>query len=191
MHKELITNHIQEHLQLISKLDDSFVSKISDISSILSQRLESGSRLFFCGNGGSASDSQHLAAELIGRFSVNRKPLRALALNTDTSVLTCISNDFSYDDIFSRQLEALACHGDVLIALSTSGDSKNVNNAISQANSMGVTTIALLGKSGGKSVDLANYSLVVPSKSTARIQECHILLGHILCDLIEQELGLV
>jgi D-sedoheptulose 7-phosphate isomerase len=128
---------------------------------------------------------------LVGRFKKDRKALRSIALTTDTSVLTCVANDYSYKDVFSRQLEALARPGDVLVAISTSGQSENVLRAITTAKQLGVETIALLGKDGGEAKNLADLSLLVPSDSTARIQEAHILIGHILCDLIEEEMGLV
>ena len=131
-----------------------------------------------------------MAAELVGRFNKDRKALSSIALTTDTSVLTCVANDYSYEDVFSRQLEALARSGDVLVVISTSGQSENVIRAIKTAKEIGLTTIALLGKDGGKAKSLVEHALVVPSDSTARIQEVHILIGHILCDLIEQELDL-
>ena len=144
----------------------------------------------FCGNGGSAADSQHLSAELVGRYMKNRKPLASVALTTDTSVITAISNDFSFDDIFSRQIEALGNMGDVLVGISTSGNSENVIRAFEVAKQKGIKTIGLLGKGGGKSSAIVNKSLIVSSESTARVQEMHILIGHILCDLIEEGLSL-
>jgi D-sedoheptulose 7-phosphate isomerase len=157
----------------------------------LSRTLASGGSVYWCGNGGSAADSQHLAAELVGRFNKDRRPLRSVALTTDTSVLTCVANDFSYDDIFSRQIEALGRKGDALIGISTSGESVNVLNALKVAKSLDINTIALLGKTGGACQGVADLSLVIPVHDTARIQEAHILVGHILCELIEKELGLV
>jgi len=186
-----ISNHFSEHIKVISDTEKEVNAKIGMIMKLILECLSNDRTLFLCGNGGSASDSQHIAAELIGRFSSNRNPLRAIALNTDTSVITCISNDFSYKEIFSRQLEGLGKRQDVLLALSTSGDSENVNLAIKQANHMGINSIALLGKCGGEALRLANLSILVPSDSTARIQETHILIGHIICDLIEKELDLV
>ncbi len=144
---------------------------------------------FFCGNGGSASDSQHLTAEFIGRFKRERKPFKAISLNSDTSVLTCISNDFEFDDIFSRHIEALGSGNDLLIAISTSGKSINIVNVLKKAKSKGLKTIAFLGKDCGIAKNFADISLIIPSYSTARIQEMHILIGHILCDLVEKELG--
>ena len=145
----------------------------------------------FCGNGGSAADSQHLAAEFTGRFTAERKPLAALALTTDSSALTCIGNDYSFDDVFSRQLAALGKSGDTLVAISTSGNSANVVKAVQVAKEMGIYTIGMLGKDGGKLSSLCHLNLLVPSTNTARIQEAHILIGHILCGAVERSLGLV
>lgn len=186
----IIESSIQEHEEVLGNVRTELTDKISNIGNLLADTLKSGGTLFWCGNGGSASDSQHLAAELVGRFKKNRRALRSIALNTDTSVLTCISNDFSYDDIFSRQVEALARPGDVLIGISTSGGSQNVLNAFRVAKKMDVTTVALLGKGGGVAKTAVDFPLVVPSDTTARIQEIHILIGHILCEIIERELNL-
>ena len=152
--------------------------------------LRRGQTIFWCGNGGSASDGQHLAAELVGRFKKNRRALRSVALNTDTSVLTCIANDFSYDDIFSRQVEALGSEDDVLVCLSTSENSPNILNALMEAKKHKMITVGLLGKGGGEAAQHANHHYIVNSMSTARIQEVHIMIGHILCELIENGLGL-
>ncbi len=186
----LILQNWDEHLHLIQTARETLMEPIKKTGHLLSQCLAQGGTLFWCGNGGSASDSQHLAAELVGRFKKNRRPLRSIALTTDSSVLTCISNDFSYDDIFSRQLEALGRPNDVFIGISTSGKSENILRALKTAKTMGITTVALLGKGGGLAKDMADQTILVPSDVTARIQETHILIGHILCELIEQELGL-
>ncbi len=186
----IIHRNFAEHLQTIELVREALAEPIKKISQLLAQSLANGGTLFWCGNGGSAADSQHLAAELVGRFKKNRRALRSIALTTDTSVLTCVANDYSYADIFSRQVEALGRPGDVLIGISTSGNSENVLRAFKAAKEMGLMTIALLGKGGGSTKDLADHALVIPSDSTARIQEAHILIGHILCELIEQELGL-
>jgi len=189
-YKNIINQSFDEHYQAIDKVKTTLVEPIEKIGKILAKSLEIGGTLFWCGNGGSASDSQHLAAELVGRFKNNRRALRSVALNTDTSVLTCVANDYCYDDIFSRQIEALARKGDVIIGISTSGNSENVLRAINTAKKMQVTTVGLLGKEGGRALKLAEHVLVVPSGSTARIQEMHILIGHILCEIIEKELEL-
>lgn len=188
--KNIIHHNLSEHLKTIEMVSNTLADQIEKIGQILSVSLKSNGTLFWCGNGGSASDSQHLAAELVGRFSKNRRALRSIALNTDTSVLTCVANDFSYEDVFSRQIEALGRSGDVLIGISTSGNSENVLRAFKSARKMNLVTVALLGKDGGSCKELVDYALVIPSDSTARIQEMHILIGHILCELIEQELGL-
>lgn len=188
---ENISAHFSEHLEVIAAVPAMCSESIKSAGTQIAQSLEHDGTLFWCGNGGSAADSQHLAAELVGRFKKDRKALRSIALTTDTSVLTCVANDYSYEDIFSRQLEALAREGDVLMAISTSGNSENVLRALRVAKELGVKTVALLGKDGGQAKALADLAIVIPSDSTARIQEAHILIGHILCDLIEQELGLV
>jgi D-sedoheptulose 7-phosphate isomerase len=187
---DIVSHNLHEHQSVIASIESSIGVQIREVACLIAGSLSSGSTLFWCGNGGSAADSQHLAAELVGRFKKNRRALRSIALTTDASVLTSVANDYSYYDVFSRQIEALAREGDVLVAISTSGQSKNVVRAIQVANQLGIKTIALLGKSGGLAKSLADFVLVVPSESTARIQEAHILIGHILCDLIEQELGL-
>ncbi len=185
-----INDDISEHLQTIASVRETLMESIQKTGSLLAQSLKKGGTLLWCGNGGSASDSQHLAAELVGRFKKNRRALRSVALTTDTSVLTCVANDYCYDDIFARQVEALGRPGDVLIGISTSGNSENILRALKTAKDMDMVTIALLGKGGGPAKELASHSLVIPSNTTARIQEAHILIGHILCELIEQELDL-
>jgi D-sedoheptulose 7-phosphate isomerase len=151
--------------------------------------LRGGHRIFLCGNGGSAADAQHIAAEMVCRFETQRRALPAIALTTDTSALTAIGNDLGYDQVFARQVEALARPGDVLIGLSTSGNSRNVIAAVQQAKEMGVATLGLLGgvgdRRGGELLNLVDYALLVPSDTTARIQECHILVGHIWCAMVD------
>ena len=158
--------------------------------SLASDTLLNGGKILFCGNGGSAADSQHLAAELTGRFVNDRRPLAAIALSTDTSALTCIGNDYSFDEIFARQVAGLGRKGDLLIGISTSGNSRNVIRAVEEAKKLGVKTIGLLGRNGGQLRSICDHSIVVPHNVTARIQECHILLGHTLCGLIENNLGI-
>ena len=187
--KKLINKHILEHqvtLNSVANLDESIIK----VANLLIECLEHGGTIFWCGNGGSASDSQHLAGELVGRFVGERKPLKSIALTADSAVTTCIVNDYGYKHIFSRQIEALGNEGDILIGISTSGNSENVIHAFEVAKQRGVLTIGLLGKGGGKSSRLVNQSIIIPSKSTARVQEMHILIGHILCDLIEEGLNL-
>lgn len=151
----------------------------------MAQCLRDGGKLMFCGNGGSAADSQHLAAEFTGRFLDDRRPLAALALSTDSSALTCIANDYAFDHVFERQLRALGRRGDVLVGISTSGNSANVVRAVLAARELGVATVGLLGRDGGELGRLCELSVVVPSPTTARIQEAHIFIGHAWCAIVE------
>ena len=143
----------------------------------------------FCGNGGSAADSQHLAAEFVGRYINDRPPIPALALSTDTSALTCISNDYGYEYVFSRQVASLGRAGDALVGISTSGNSENVIRAIHAAKEKGIHTIALLGRNGGRLSEMVDVAIVVPSEITAHIQEAHIFIGHYFCAALEKKLG--
>jgi D-sedoheptulose 7-phosphate isomerase len=154
------------------------------------ESIRQGGKLLFCGNGGSAGDAQHLAAELIGRLVRDRRALAGLALSTDSSALTCIANDFGYDEVFARQVEGLGRAGDVLIAISTSGNSPNVVRAVQAAESMDIFTVGFLGRDGGRLGAMVDLPLVVASNETARIQEAHIFIGHVLCAQIEQQLGI-
>jgi D-sedoheptulose 7-phosphate isomerase len=190
MIEQYVTKNISEHQDVVSKLA-ALNHSICDAVQLLKATIETGGKIMLCGNGGSAADSQHIAAELVGRFSVNRKPIPGLALSTDTSAITAIANDFSYDDIFSRQVESIGKPGDCLIGISTSGNSINVIKAIESANCRGIKTIGLVGCKGGEIGNLVNLSIIVPSCATARIQEVHILIGHILCGALERELGFV
>lgn len=142
-------------------------------------------KLLLCGNGGSAADAQHIAAEFVNRYTLERPPLPALALTTDTSVITSIGNDYSFDDIFSKQVKALGMEGDIFLAISTSGNSRNLLSAVRVASAQGLYTVGLLGKEGGKLAGLVDLALVVKSDSTPRVQETHILAGHILCHLVD------
>ena len=188
--RSVVANHFLEHQSVVAKLDEQLGDLVVTVATVLSQALRDGGVIYWCGNGGSASDSQHLAAELVGRFRKDRRPLGSVALSSDTSVLTCVANDFGYEKIFSRQVESLGRRGDVLVAISTSGNSMNVVEAVKSARQADITTIGLLGGSGGMLRELVDYPMLVPSTFTARIQESHILIGHILCDLIEINLGL-
>ncbi len=147
-----------------------------------------GKKTLLAGNGGSAADAQHIAAELVGRYGFDRPSIPSLALTTDTSNLTAIGNDYGYDKVFSRQLEGMAQEGDLFIGISTSGNSQNIINAFESAKERGVATVALVGRDGGKMASMADYAIIIPSNATPRIQESHILIGHILCDIIEKEL---
>ena len=186
---DIIEESFADHSKVIELVRGNLLGNIESIAYLLGQTLISGGTIFWCGNGGSAADSQHMAAELVGRFKKNRRALRSLALTTDTSILTCVANDYDYESIFSRQVEAMGRQGDVLIGISTSGNSVNVIRAFEVAKSAGIKTVALLGKDGGKCKVIADNALIIPSQNTARIQEAHILIGHVLCELIEKEMG--
>lgn len=186
----LFLQNINEHQQMVSQLgalDEAVATAIATATATV----VNGGKIMFCGNGGSAADSQHLAAEFTGRFIEDRKPLPAVALSTDTSALTCIGNDYSFAEVFSRQVYALGKAGDSLIAISTSGNSVNVIKAVHAARELGITTIGLLGRDGGQLATLCDQAIIVPHKVTARIQEAHILIGHTICGGVEQKLGLV
>nr|ADI17463.1 phosphoheptose isomerase [uncultured beta proteobacterium HF0130_04F21] len=185
-----LEGELSEHIRVMNTIRELFAD-ISSSAEVCSNALEKGQTIFFCGNGGSASDSQHLATELIGRFKKNRRPLAAYSLTADSTAITCIANDFGYEQIFARQLEGLAKHGDVLFAISTSGNSKNVVNCVKIAKKIGVYTICLSGGSGGELKKLCDKNLIVESTSeTARIQEAHIFIGQVICRIIETNLGL-
>ena len=163
--------------------------QIQEVPAVCIDALKKGHKIMFCGNGGSAADSQHLAAELVGRYKMNRPAMNALALTVDTSILTAVGNDYGYDTIFERQVEGLGKSGDVLIGLSTSGNSKNVLAAFDMAKKKGITTVAMTGQSGGKMKEQADFTINVPSDVTNNIQEMHIAVGHLLCGVIEKELN--
>ena len=183
--QEYIENQLHELATELNELQKmSF--KINEIAAVCIEALKNGHKILFCGNGGSASQSQHLAAELVGRYKINRPAMNALSLTTDTSNLTAIGNDYGYDVIFSRQLEGVGQKGDVLIGLSTSGNSKNVLSAFEQAQKMGITTVAFAGETGGQMKETADYVLCVPAQTSAHIQEMHLACGHLICDVIEQ-----
>lgn len=161
-------------------------STILRVASYMMDALERGNKVIFMGNGGSAADAQHLAAELVGRFTRERKGLPAIALTTDTSILTAIANDYGYDQVFSRQVEALAQKGDVVVGISTSGNSPNILKAMAEAGNKGCILIGFSGGKGGKLYENTDLCITVPSVVTARIQEMHILIGHVLCDIVEE-----
>jgi D-sedoheptulose 7-phosphate isomerase len=182
-------DHLQQHLDLFCGL--SVLSQaVDEAARTIAHALREGHKLLLCGNGGSAADAQHIAAEFTGRFVSDRRPLAALSLSTDTSALTCIANDYGFEDVFRRQLMALGQAGDVLLAISTSGKSPNVVRAAEAARSANVRTIGLLGCDGGPLAALCDTAIIVPSDVTARIQEAHIFIGHTLCSLVEQALSL-
>lgn len=168
--------------------DEAFLQRIQNVADIMTEAFKSGHRILWCGNGGSAADAQHLAAELSGRFYFDRPPLNSEALHCNTSYLTAVANDYGYDLIYSRMIDGACKPGDVLVGISTSGNSKNILNAFCKARELGVTTVAFTGATGGQMASLADVLLNVPSTDTPRIQECHILLGHIICELVEKNM---
>jgi D-sedoheptulose 7-phosphate isomerase len=180
-----IEKHFLEHSKTVQDLR-SQGPVIEAIALTFVSCLEGGGRVFWLGNGGSAADCQHLAAELVGRFERDRNGLASIALTTDSSILTSVGNDYGFEQIFARQVEALCRPGDLVVGISTSGNSPNVLLALEKARSMGIQTVGLGGRGGGKLKELVDLCLVVPSNSTARIQEAHVLVGHILCDLVER-----
>ena len=186
---ELVKSTLEDHRQVVAKMA-ALESEIASAGELCGKALAQGQRIYLCGNGGSAADAQHIAAELIGRFVNDRRALPAIALTTDTSALTAIGNDYGYDEVFSRQVEGLCREGDVLIAISTSGNSDNVLKAVDAAHLAGASVIGLSGKSGGALDAKCDVSLVVPSDVTARIQEMHIVIGHLICALVEEHLDL-
>ena len=187
--RELLRTKTETLEKLLGEVLEKHLEDFELCAGVASKALALGNTIFWCGNGGSAAESSHLAVELIGRFKNNRRPLPSISLNSDTSAITCIANDFGYEEIFSRQLEGLARSGDVLIVLSTSGNSENILRVLQKAKEVGATSIALLGKDGGKAKDLADVKIIINSKETARIQEIHLLLGHTICEFAEMELG--
>jgi D-sedoheptulose 7-phosphate isomerase len=178
-----------EHLAVFQQLT-ALAAPLEQAAQVLSAALKNGNKIMWCGNGGSAADAQHLAAELTGRFVGSRIPLAGLALATDASALTCTGNDFGFDAVFERQVLALGQSGDCLVAISTSGQSPNVLRAVQAARGRGITTLALTGRDGGPLAPACDHAIVVPSNTTARIQEAHIFIGHLWCAAIEQHLGL-
>lgn len=185
--KTILASDLEDHLDVFRRLP-SLSATIERSSELIARALAAGHKLLLCGNGGSAADSQHLAAEFTGRFVNDRRPLAALSLTTDTSALTCIANDYNFEVVFSRQVAALGRAGDCLIAISTSGNSANVVRAVETARSAGIHTIGLLGRDGGRLAKLCELAIVVSSASTARIQEAHIFIGHVLCAMVEESL---
>ncbi len=182
-----IRKSIADHLTVAQAVQETMVDQIAAVGKKLIDVLESGNKILLCGNGGSAADAQHIAAELTGRYlAKNRRPLPAIALTTDTSALTAIGNDFGIEQIFSRQVEALGVKGDLLMAISTSGNSPNILRAVESAHARGLKVVGVTGGTGGKLKDACDLALVVPSSHTPHIQEMHILIAHILCDMIDR-----
>jgi D-sedoheptulose 7-phosphate isomerase len=183
---EFLLHEWQAHTAMFMQLQSIFPQVIA-VANELRATMKCGGKILIMGNGGSAADSQHIAAEIVGRYKKERRGLPAIALTTDTSIITSIGNDYGYDYIFARQIEALCRPEDTVIGITTSGNSKNVVNAIIEANAIGATTIGLTGGTGGKLQELCKFNLVIPSSDTPRIQEAHIFIGHSLCDMLEAD----
>ena len=186
--RKIVIRELEESASIKRILAENLPDVIANAAKIVLNVYKAGGKVFLIGNGGSAADAQHIAAELAGRFKLERTGLPAIALTTNTSVLTALANDYGYDRVFSHQLEALAKDKDVLIAITTSGTSPNILKAVEMAHSKGVTVIGLTGAKGGKLKDMADLTIMVPSDDTARIQEAHITIGHIICHLVEKGL---
>lgn len=182
--KSLIQNSINVKASILENVE--LLGTIEEIAKCITNAFQQGKKVLFCGNGGSAADAQHLAAEFSGRFYHDRKALPAEALHCNTSYITAVGNDYGFDLIYSRMIEGIGNEGDVIIGLSTSGNSKNIINALHQGNSNKMHTIALTGLTGGEMKSVADYTINVPSQDTPRIQECHIMIGHIICQLVEE-----
>jgi D-sedoheptulose 7-phosphate isomerase len=182
----IIKENLVSHVDLINSFDETLISTVENVSTAIIECFKRGNKVLICGNGGSAADAQHISAELVGRFVKERKPLPSIALTTDTSAITAIGNDYNFEAIFERQVDALAHSTDILIGISTSGNSKNILRAIEKANTIGCITIGLSGRDGGKMNSICKYNIIVPSDVTARIQEAHILIGHIICTIVDQ-----
>lgn len=183
-----IREQLTDHRRVIDFIEDNLAAAISSAATAIAEALQRGNKILIMGNGGSAADAQHMAAEIVGRFRLERKGLPAIALTTDTSILTSVGNDYGFESIFSRQVEALASAGDLVIGISTSGNSPNVKKALDLARECGCRTIGLLGKDGGPIKESVDMPLTVVAGDTPRIQEGHITIIHIICDLVEREL---
>ena len=184
--KSIIQSSIDVKQQVLQ--NDTLLQQVEKAVEVIVNAFKNGNKVLFCGNGGSAADAQHLAAELSGRFYYDRAPLYSEALHVNTSYLTAVANDYSYDVIYSRLIKAMVTKNDILIGLTTSGNSLNIINAINEANTIGAFTIAFTGATGGKLKDLPNLLINIPSTDTPRIQECHMLLGHTICELVEKNI---
>lgn len=187
----MIERVIDEHTAMVQAVREQCQADILRFADVCRQALQGGHKVLFMGNGGSAADSQHFAAELVGRFQKERRGLPGIALTTDTSILTAVGNDYGFDQVFARQVEALATPGDVVVGLSTSGNSPNVVQALEAAKELGAIAVGMAGRSGGKLAAICDICLKVPADVTARVQEGHILIGHIVCELIDEEAGSV
>ena len=190
MTKELINKAIQNNVEVKNKIlgDAEVLANIEKATEEIEKAFKNGNKVLFCGNGGSAADAQHIAAELSGKFYLDRKPLFAEALHTNTSFLTAVANDYSFNEVFGRAVKAMGRKGDVLIGISTSGNSLNIIKAIETANKLKMVTVGLTGDDGGKMKNLCKYLIKIPSQDTPRIQESHILIGHIICEIVEKNI---
>ena len=183
--KDIISDSISVKNKILT--DDTFLFNVQKISELVSECFKAGGKVLFCGNGGSAADAQHLAAEFSGRFYKDREPLFSESLSVNTSYLTAVANDYCYDEVYSRLVRAMGRPGDILFGISTSGNSKNIIKAIDSANQIGMITIGMTGETGGKMSEICKEMIRVPSKDTPRIQESHIMIGHIICELVESD----
>ena len=186
--KDLVRNQLSRSLEVFKQVlaDDQIHTAVVQAGEVTAKAMKGGRKLMVCGNGGSAADAQHLVAEFVSRLTVDRPALRAVALTTDTSILTAIGNDYSYDNVFERQVEALGIEGDVLLAISTSGNSKNCLKALKLARTMGIHTVAYTGNNGGAMAEHADINVIIPSRTTMNIQESHLALEHIFCMVVER-----
>lgn len=187
MYKNIVSGFYSAHIEAIQESLQENVEHISQAAELIVESLKKGNKILICGNGGSAADAQHIAAEFTGRYKRERRSLPAVALTVDTSAITAIGNDYSFDVIFSRQLEGLGNSGDILLLLSTSGNSENCIRAVEQAKKTGIRTVGLLGKDGGKLAAIVDIAIVVPSDDTPRIQECHMLIYHAICEVVDRQ----
>ena len=187
--KQTIKNEFLSHLEVINLTIDTMQEKLEQASLLVVETLKNGNKILLCGNGGSAADAQHIAAELVGRYKSDRRGLPAIALTTDTSILTSVGNDYGYEKIFDRQVEALANKGDLIIGISTSGNSKNIVNVLKLGRELDCKTLGFSGYKGGIMNVFCDINLIVPSNNTPRIQEMHILFGHIICQIVDDELS--
>lgn len=190
MKQDLIRRNISDSISVNQKLlkNDTILTEITKVVDLIVEAFNNGNKLLFCGNGGSAADAQHLAAEFSGRYYLNRPPLHAEALHTDTSFMTAVSNDFSFDEVYARLIQGIGKQGDILIGMSTSGNSKNVIKALEEAKKKNIITIGFTGKTNGNMKPYCDFLINIPSDDTPRIQECHLMLGHAICELVEKEL---
>ena len=187
--KQTIKDEFSSHLETINKVIETMEESLVQASQLAVETLKNGNKILLCGNGGSAADAQHIAAELTGRYKTERRGLPGIALTTDTSALTAIGNDYGYDRVFDRQVEALANKGDLIIGISTSGNSKNIVSALKLGRELGCKTLGFSGRDGGAMNEVCDINLIVPSNNTPRIQEMHILFGHTICQIIDNELS--